>query len=397
MLRKPSLALALVLFAATLASASDPSQGRPQQSHGGRAIQLGGLTWRPDVGAPPNVTTSSASAITQQLVAVSPKDPKKRVIAGFNEYGGGYHWSSVLEGFDWNGEIGQPGYGKGFLGAIRDQMHRNAYNPEQAGLNDREGVRTKVDKHDGSVVVPQFQMSLFSDGSAARRPRFAFDNYASEFDFSGVTADVSARFGVPAFMHEEYYAYARSPNAIRQFLQGRIANGPGAGENVFDAAKRVEDVSSAPGEQTPRDTDLSLVVHTIGGIRPPAAFKYFLHRSNGRWVTTPMQPDASGSRPIFCEVATAAHVTYKYADTGRAVTPPKHADCTTDLQLVVFSTSPDPARGTAMALYVPADDALNAKQTHIVNREFDVRRTVRGSQDRARHFRFALHSQQEQS
>ncbi len=52
MLRKASLALALVLFAAASASASDRSEGRPPRSHGGGVIQFDGLTWRPAVGMP---------------------------------------------------------------------------------------------------------------------------------------------------------------------------------------------------------------------------------------------------------------------------------------------------------------------------------------------------------
>ncbi len=373
MIRKPLAAFALIAFVAMHASssASESPGALGEQSHGTRqsVVKLDRLTWRAGAGSPPVVSVSSATAITQKLVAISPKDPKKRVIAGFNEYGGGYHWSSILEGFEWNGEVGQPGYGRGFLGAIRDQMHLNAYNPEQAGLNDFEGVRAKSYEQDRSVIVPQFQMALYDDGSGGGRSRFPFKDYASEFDFSAVTEDVSKQFGIPTFMHEEYYAYARSPQAIRQFLQGRILRGPGVGRDVLDTTQRVEDVSSAPGNQTPRDTDLSLVVHTIRGIRPPAAFNNLLYRSNGRWVSTPLEANPSRSKRVFCEVTAKENKTYQYADSGRAIVPRNKPNCAADVQLIVFSTSPDPARGTAMALYVPGEDPLNAVQTHIVNRD----------------------------
>lgn len=376
------VAFAAAIFSLAVNAASGDN-GRTRdaplaQSQSAQSLMIGDLEWRRNVGAPPIIERSNPAAITQTLEGRSATKSTK-VTLGFNDHGGGYLWSVVLEGFSRNGDVGNAGYGGGLQGEIHDLMHRNAYDLIPAGLNNFTGVRTKVMQTADSVLVPQFQLSLYSAGSANGKARFRFSNSASEFDFTSLTKDASARFGIPAFSQEEYFAYARSPDAIKQFVTGTIGIGPEAGEDVLDPGKRVNDVSSSPGLQTARDTDLSLLVHTVRGLRPPADFKYLFYRSANRWITKILSTAASGDGPLTCYSPISADQKYSYAAAENPLQYNIGAGCQLDIPLFVFSTSADPSAGTAMALYVPEDDPSNARQVKIVDR---TSMTIQRTEDR---------------
>jgi hypothetical protein len=326
---------------------------------------------------------SDPAAITHTLTVASPKDPRQKVVFGFNDRGGGYLWSARLFGFPDvpdGMETGQKGYGRGFLGAIRDQLHSGRYNPVQSGFNDLVGAPTLVLGLRDAVVVPQFQAPLYSDGSLGKE-RFHFEDGASEFDTSVITKDVSFACGLPAAVQKVYWVYAREPGAIGQFFAGKILHGPEKGKEVLNPKRRVLDISpTAPGDQTPRDVDMSFIGQVLIGVRPPGELFRFLHyRTGDRWVSQEIQAGtAAGDFPVRCGIA-GIDGEFSVASTKRPINYNPAPNCSIDLPLFVLSTSGRTDRGTGIGVFVPRDDAWNARQAVVV----DARNlTILGSEDR---------------
>jgi Carbohydrate esterase, sialic acid-specific acetylesterase len=361
MTRNAAFIISLILFAISSISPAD-------------AWQVDGLSWEPGASGGNKqgsfLTRSDPAAITNRLTSCSRVEPGKCVEFGFNANGGGYLWSARARGFKDlpdGFEFGTPGYGRGMLGAIRDQMHRNAYNPEPAGRTDYLGVPVKVETEAGAVTVPQYELPLFSDGEGGKapKPRFKFTATQSEFDYSAITRDVSAMFDLPAIVHSEYYAYARKPDAIGQFTKGNTTeNDAEPNAPILDVSKRIADISPDKKiDARPADTDLSMLVYTVQGIRPPAQFSYLHYRRNGAWVSHNLN---SEDRPLICNAQTQPVQTYHYVS-GQTVSPASGGECILDRAFVVLSDNADPEKGTGMALFVPPDDPLNAKQINVVD------------------------------
>lgn len=319
--------------------------------------------------------------ITDRLTSRSTKDTAKRVVFGFNSNGGGYLWSAVLQNFPGlptSFEAGTPGYGKGMLGAIRDQMHRNRYNPEQAGRNDFQGVKTRVSVFQDAIHIPQFGVPLYSDGSASGNPRFPFNSQRSEFDFSSLTKDESSFFDIPSVSHKEYWAYAREPDAIEEF---------NISSNI-EETDRVGDVSPNPALNfQATNQDMSFLVQTIRGMRPSTKFPYMHYRKNGNWA---LKTFTDPSETLNCKYELNNGNVFHAAN--RALNPKPFAynvagDCVLDLPFVVFSNSPSPGQGVGMALYVPGNDSWNKYQTKAIDRTKGV---LINSEDRRFAFIFAI-------
>lgn len=319
--------------------------------------RIGSLVWRPGVdnSADPYFGTSNPEYISHTLRMAS--GDTRTVELGMNKKGGGYMWSAKLYGFHGlpNGqELGVPGYGRGMLGSLRSRLHNGMHNPIQSGRHYNIGARTKViQPHEGMVTVPQFRAPLFDD------QEFHFVNHQSEFDFACRTINVSARFRVPAFEHQEYFAWAHAPLSLKEFTDGVIHSGPYQGKKIVDRTALVKDVSQHPGLQRPGDFDYSLVVQTIKGLRPPVSFKFLHFRWDGVWVVKKFGDDADMSS----RMAVSPGRSYEMLD-GE---PVKFARPSMDIPLYILSTHPDPREGVAVGLYVP-DDPMNSKQVKIINR-----------------------------
>ena len=337
-------------------------------------LHLDELEWRPGdthtIGDK-YLSPSDPGAITETLTISSPADPKQRVVLGFDEFGGGYLWSAKLfgfTGFPEGFEAGRKGFGRGMLGAIRDQLHSGRYNPTQSGYNDLTGVHTEVASRSGAVLVPQFAVALYSDGSLGKERMHIADAH-SEFDTSVITNDVSAGCGLPAFVQKAYWAFARPADAIRQFSSGVIGNGPAAGKAIVDDAKRIVDISpGTDGDQTPGDSDLSFIAQVPMGLRPPAdRFPFLFYRSAGKWVVEHLSTARHGAASLArCGLPPGENI-FRTAPARKPINFNPSPNCRLDVPMFILGSDADPAKGTGVGLYVPQDDAWNAQQTVAVD------------------------------
>ncbi len=313
--------------------------------------------------------------VTHRVRSRMPGYPNKFVDFGFNEEGGGYLWSAVLtnfRGLPKHYEVGQPGYGKGMLGALRDRYHANKYNPEQAGRNDYQGVKTKVSQSaPNHLIVDQFNPALYVDRSASNNPpALHYDlPLRSAFDFSSRSYSTSQRFGVPSLNHLEYWVFARHPAGI---------------ENVERRPHNlVRDVSLAlPGNQTPSPKDLSFVVYTLRGLRPDASFQFLHYRSGSQWVSENLNNLGKNekwkchfklSTPVFRRMSGA-----KIEDSS---------GCRLDLPIVIVSNSIDVSKGTGQGLWINPNHGFNKRQVKTI--DVDTEAVIR-SEDRRMSLFFEL-------
>ncbi len=335
-------------------------------------VKFEDLEWSPAKSVNPSFTLqpSDPKLVTHTVVTTHKNQPTKKATIGFNDKGGGYGWSMKVAGYPTFSarELGVPGYGKGLAGSIRDRFHSNRYNPEQAGKWDYEGVVTPVVKKSaGFAVVPQFQLGLYSDGAGGKNELFPIKNYASEFDYSQSMKDASAQYTVPAVSLSDYYVYARTPDAIKQFLSGTIKSGSAQGQQVLNTKQRIKDISSQAGVQTPTDTDLSYLVHSIRGLRVHPDLHYAHYRSNGKWVTKNLAKSTTAAGFTCRSSADVKRPKYTFSSNGRAVPKNIGADCVVDEQLIIFSSSAKRNEGFGIGVYVPKDNDLNKKSLQVVN------------------------------
>lgn len=321
--------------------------------------RLGALVWRSgiDNSLDPYFGTSNPEFISHTLRMSHPSRDQD-VDLGFNKKGGGYMWSNKLYGFpgiDDGQECGTPGYGRGMLGSLRSRLHHGMHNPIQSGRHYNIGARTKVlQPHPGLVSVPQFRAPLFDD------QEFHFNQHVSEFDFACRTTDVSDRYGTCAFEHQEYFVWAHKPEALKEFINGTIHSGPYQGEQIVDREAIVKNISAYEGIQQPSDFDYSQLVQTIKGLRPPTKFKFLHYRNGGLWVVKVFETNTE----MAAKAPVSAGRSYELIN-GEALRFPRPS---MDLPLYILSTQPDPDEGTAIGLYVPGDDPMNARQVSVINR-----------------------------
>lgn len=298
--------------------------------------------WVPGPGSnagTPIIKVSDPTTVTDRIHS-------RDVTLGLNALGGGYvSYCAVGKGAN----MVRADYGKGWQSAIRDMLHGGRYNPTQAGFRDSAGAPVSVVVTPGRAVIPKFNVALYSDpiynftaeeDLAPKYPRFhkkdgdetgikkeggtQDEEVRSEFDYSGVYEDVSARTyrNIPAFRHCFYYAYARPPKAILQFgSSARLESG----KALFNVARKVKDVSPVlPGDQTPSDTDLSMVLMGDFGIRlqnSVAPYKIPMWVSKGRWVVSDepvahvvgVDPKLS-QRFMFCDGKPVSHELERNSD-----------------------------------------------------------------------------------
>lgn len=353
----------------------------------------GHLNWRP--GGEINKTTfpickaGSPDTISQSLVSASKNNASHSIEFGFNNEGGGYINSFILRGYDQsvNGRnLTPPQFGKGIQGSLRDRLHNGRYNPTQAGYNDKVGTPVVLTKRANYVSAQQFTLALYGD------PVFDFlshetssivdvykndtgnsdsDYYAgdstldselrSEFDYSFRVEDASSKFGLSSFLREEYYIYARAPSAIYQFTDPRSVVSDGS--PVLKTDMRIADISNQPANQTPRDTDLSYITHSVTGARLDSEFRYFHYRQGQSWVTG----EVSADTPLNCEKKMANEKVFRFAGSNKVVTSPS-THCNLDQSLMILSNSPNPFDGTAVGVYFPLTHVLNKKQVSIFDK-----------------------------
>lgn len=415
--------LAQVARLRAILAAFQAGQSIPSVS-GAQSITINGLPWRE--GARNNVGSrlikkSNDAYVSIRLSSRDSSDSNRLATVGFNHYGGGYINELKLQGYPGVSSLKNlavPDYGGGWQSTLRDQMHHGRYNPAQTGYRNDYGNRVSVAKVGRAISIPQFNASLWDDGyydfflnETASGPNeiqdiswfpdgghgdadfvddatetSIDDEILSGFDFASETSDVSAHFGIPAFMQKEYYAYARMTPAIRQFIDARSeishpVGSPDVGEKVFTPAKRVRDISeSMSGNQTPQDTDLSDMVQTKS-IRITRDFAYMHYKTGGEWKTAPAPTTVDAPGGLVCEIPTDGH-SYVYDESGDTVRYNSGDDCALDVPIVILSTSPNRNEGAAVGLYVPQDAAANAKQISIVDKDTG---TVTTTEDRRVH------------
>lgn len=307
--------------------------------------------------------------ITHTLTSRHALEPARSVTIGFDKNGGGYASSAKITGFGSlpsGFETTVMGYGRGLLGAIRDRMHSNVYNPEQAGRTDHLGVVTSVIERPGSVLVPQFQAPLYQDGGDGK-PTFPFSAEASEFDFSSVDTDAAATYGIPAVEHKEYWAWARSPDAIKQFLSGTLDSG----QDVYQPKQLIKDISPDVSRSIkPASTDMSFLVHVFGGTRADSSFHYLHYRSGGAWKVAELESaeQAAGDKGVIwdCRFLVPNADSFVFDATGGKVSLTPVSSCALDLPFVALSNSPEPDADTAVGIYIP-QDAWNTQQTRVID------------------------------
>lgn len=312
------------------------------------AAHFGELVWSKgdehNVG-PDIVTLSNPAEVTHSLTASL---GGKSATLGFAAHGGGYINSLVLRGFpSVRGRIVIADFGKGWQGSIRDALHKRFYNPTQAGATNTLGAPVEILEGDKSITVPQFRLPLFTSPLSTSTRR-------SDFDFSARTTDVSEKYGVLAFDHQEYYAFVGDPpDSLREFA------------NVILENERLDDISDAlAGSQTPTNDDLSRALHVIMGLRVSSSFKWFHYRSGGKWATRPAE--GSRYRGLFCALP--------YSASERLAAQDSHArdstkgECQADLALGILSSEEDPNAGVGIGLYVPFDSPLNKASVRTISR-----------------------------
>jgi putative transposase len=337
-------------------------------------VKLGSLSWSPKKSQTPTFTLkeSDPKLITHTITSPHQTDPSHSMSIGLNSQGGGFAWSTKVSGYPGfsNRELGAAGYGRGFAGSIRDRYHSNRYNPEQAGKTDIHGVVVEPQRVDGGFVVPQYQMPLYSDGAlSAVHEQFPVSNSASEFDYSTRMTDVSRTYSIPAVAFDEYYVYARKPDAIKQFTGNEtIKAGPSKGQPVLNKALQIKDISPRNGVQTPTTTDMSFLVYTHRGLRVPSNLNYAHYRSDGQWVTKKLEANSSLDQKFTCNLAKdKGDMSYTYETTGKKVSVGISTNCVIDEQLIVFSNSPNVTQGFGLGVYLPKAHEMNNNRVHVIN------------------------------
>jgi peptidoglycan hydrolase-like protein with peptidoglycan-binding domain len=353
-------------------SAEQVAASSVSQNVGG--IKLGSLSWSAKKSQTPTFTLkeSNPKLITHTITSQHRTDPLRSMSIGLNSQGGGFAWSTKVSGYPGfsNRELGAAGYGRGFAGSIRDRYHSNRYNPEQAGKTDIHGVVVEPLRIDGGFAVPQYQMPLYSDGALSPiHEQFPVSNSASEFDYSTRMTDVSRTYSVPAVAFDEYYVYARKPDAIKQFTGDEtIKAGPAKGQPVLNKALQIKDISPRNGVQTPTTTDMSYLVYTHRGLRVPSNLNYAHYRSNGEWVTKTLQANSSLDQQFTCNLSKDRRdMSYIYETTDKKVSDGISTNCVIDEQLIVFSNSPDVTKGFGLGVYLPKNQEMNKNRVHVIN------------------------------
>jgi hypothetical protein len=204
------------LLVTTLVIGASPEKVRPVKSEylplftGEKGSNLGA----------PIVKGSNSKTVTHRLKI-------KNVTIGFSAEGGGYiNYCDLGDGKN----ICSPFYGRGWQHSIRDFYHNHRYNPTQAGFRDHEGAPVKVIEEKGKVIIPPFNLPLFSDPTfdfvehevlikeqdkyiqrgrntdldgLKEKGKTGDDEIRSEFDFSGIYEDASAMVstGIPILRH----------------------------------------------------------------------------------------------------------------------------------------------------------------------------------------------------
>jgi hypothetical protein len=295
------------------------------------------------------------------------------ITIGFSDKGGGYlNYLDMGDGIN----IVSTGYGRGWQGSVRDQLHRGRYNPTQAGFRDNAGVPVKLIVEDKKLIIPRFNVPLFGDPvfdftehedlapDYRRYPdngnrdtdgideaeRTQDDELRSEFDFEGVYEDASKLCDqkLPVLRFYSRYIYTRPPNAIRQF--GKKARKKD-GRAVLNENARLADISNRmPGKQTASDDDLSKVVFTPYGIRlkTKAGYNVPMWFSGGKWKSLKSeQIRGRGKEKVFLLAPTTQA---KWKDTELL-----------DSQLLVLAKADNPNKSPAIGFYSPQRSLMNQK------------------------------------
>ena len=315
----------------------------------------------------PIVRTSDPTTVTHKM-KLGP------VTIGCSDQGGGYlNFVDLGDGRN----IVSMGYGRGWQGSVRDQLHSGRYNPTQAGFTDTAGTPVQLIASEHSISIPKFNLALYGD------PVFDFtahedlapdwsgyddkgnsdttgldksgwtqdDELRSEFDFEGRYEDASQLAGgtIPVLRFYSRYTYARPPKAIRQFgKQAVLADG----KPVIDESARVKDISRVlPGNQPATDDDLSQVIFTAYGTRLLTEFGY----------TTPMWFDHGKWQSLTLETI-KGRGKEKGFELGASPAGKKTPVNTLDSRFLVLAKGSNPDTSPAMALYTPPNSEINTHQ-----------------------------------
>lgn len=310
------------------------------------------------------------------------------VALGISSFGGGYINELSLPGV--GDIIGATAgrFGRGAQSAIRDRLHRAVYNPTQAGFSDEAGtsVRVTATRDGQTLVLPPRRVATYNaDGhydyvkaTDLARDRYLpanadKDNYAdtgaqadevtSEFDFYGTYANCrdGAAIVIPCFKHYYEYRFVRTTAesaTLKQFIEGTLEDGDGA---VLDR---------------------NLLGHTITPLYGPAigtAGPYDLGQLIARWT---LRFDNAVWNPSFLFYLKQGNVLSRAVARSGARTEAALSNKLTNPlgagyeRALILSTSSNPARGTAVALYKPRS-ATNAEP--IVTKVFSGRTLLRES------------------
>jgi hypothetical protein len=221
-------------------------------------------------------------------------------------------------------------------------MHCCQYNPTQAGYTDDLGAPVEVVRTAQRLRVLQFQLPLFFNDVPQ-----VDDRIRTEYDFSARTLDATEKYGLLAFDHVQYYAYVRDPHALTYF--------------TIRERNRVPDISpTLPGDQTATDDDVSDNAFTPMGLRLTAQFAWAHYRQNGAWVSKAAA--LAGFDGYQCGIPGSGYA---------GSTPPPGSESCGDVEypLIILSTSQDPNDGVGIGLYFPMHDAMNDRQTHVIDRD----------------------------
>ncbi len=309
------------------------------------ALTIAGLSYRPgdlhNVG--PDIVVASDPFKPPSHTMTATLDGRAARI-GVDDMGGGYIMHFVLAGTGVPGVDGQqvaiPAYGRGWQGSSRSAMHCCQYNPTQAGYTDDLGAPVQVVGTAQRLLVPQFQLPLFFNDV----PQID-DRIRTEYDFSARTLDATAKYGLLAFDHVQYYAYVRPPHAMTFF--------------TIRERSRVQDISpTLPGDQTATNDDVSDNAFTSMGLRLTAQFAWVHYRQSGAWVSKAAA--LAGFDGYQCGIPGSEYP-------GSAGPPGTEGCGDVDYPLIILSTSQDPAAGVGVGLYFPVHDGLNGSQTHVID------------------------------